>query len=137
MGASAVIAYLLDANVVSYWLERSRPALLPRLKQHRHACAQSAVALFEGYFGAFNGTRPVQSVALYDEVPFPVLPFEREDARGAGEIRAVLRRAGTPIGPYDILIAGQALARDLTLVTNNVREFARVPGLKLADWTAG
>lgn len=135
MGASAVIRYLLDANVVSYWLDRSRPALLPRLKQHRPYCTQSVVGLFEGYYGAFKGAQVKQTVALYDDLPLPILPFEQQDARAAGEIRARLRREGTPIGPYDVLIAGQALARDLTLVTNNTRELARVGGLKLEDWT--
>ena len=66
----------------------------------------------------------------------PILDIDPEDARVAGEIRAELARAGTPIGPYDILIAGQAKARGLTLVTNNTGEFRRVVGLKLDDWTA-
>lgn len=64
-----------------------------------------------------------------------LLDFSGEDARQAGEIRASLARRGTPIGPYDVLIAGQALARGMTLVTANTREFSRVDGLKLADWT--
>ena len=64
------------------------------------------------------------------------MPFDDVDARVAAEIRAVLRRAGTPIGPYDNLIAGQALARDLTLVTRNIREFERVQGLRLENWEA-
>ena len=63
-----------------------------------------------------------------------MLEFDEDDARCAGEIRDLLRRAGTPIGPYDTLIAGQALARDLTLVTHNTREFSRVSGLRLEDW---
>ena len=65
-----------------------------------------------------------------------VLDFATADARAAGEVRARPRRAGTPIGSMDILIAGQALARGLTLVTNDTREFARVDGLALADRTA-
>ncbi|WP_217484271.1 PIN domain-containing protein [Burkholderia contaminans] len=62
--------------------------------------------------------------------------FDAEDARHAGAIRAHLTAAGTPIGPYDALIAGQARARRLLLVTHNVREFARVPGLQVEDWLA-
>jgi tRNA(fMet)-specific endonuclease VapC len=65
-----------------------------------------------------------------------VLSFDVEDARHAGAIRAELAAAGTPIGPYDALIAGQARARCLVLVTHNVREFARVPGLQVEDWLA-
>jgi tRNA(fMet)-specific endonuclease VapC len=65
---------------------------------------------------------------------FKVLGFDANDARHAGQVRASLAAAGTPIGPYDVLIAGQALARNLTLVTSNVREFRRVPGLRVKDW---
>ena len=64
-----------------------------------------------------------------------VLDFDAEDAEEAGDIRATLQRAGTPIGPYDILIAAQARRRDALLVTANTREFARVPGLQIEDWT--
>jgi tRNA(fMet)-specific endonuclease VapC len=63
-----------------------------------------------------------------------VLEFDEEDARHAGEIRAQLASKGTPIGPFDVLIAGQARARELTLVTHNTSEFRRVPGLKVEDW---
>ena len=63
------------------------------------------------------------------------MTFDAEDAHEAGDIRALLERAGTPIGPYDILIAAQARRRGATLVTANTREFARVPGLKTEDWT--
>jgi len=64
---------------------------------------------------------------------FEVVEFDREDARQAGELRAALAAAGTPIGPY-VLIAGQALARSLILVTHNTGEFQRVPGLRFEDW---
>lgn len=64
-----------------------------------------------------------------------LLPFEEKDAREAADIRAHLRRSATPIGPYDLLIAAQARRAGATLVTANTREFARVPGLVLADWT--
>ena len=65
-----------------------------------------------------------------------VSPFAEEDAVTAGDLRAVLEAAGTPIGPYDLLIAAQALRRDATLVTTNASEFARVPDLRWQDWTA-
>ena len=66
--------------------------------------------------------------------PIEVLPFETTDADEAGDIRAALERAGTPIGPYDVLVAAQARRRDALLVTANEREFARVPRLKFEDW---
>jgi tRNA(fMet)-specific endonuclease VapC len=66
--------------------------------------------------------------------PIRLLEFDEEDAREAGEIRALLERKGTPIGPYDVIIAAQARRRGALLVTANEREFARVPGLKTEDW---
>jgi tRNA(fMet)-specific endonuclease VapC len=63
-----------------------------------------------------------------------VLEFDKEDARQAGAIHALLVSQGTPIGAYDVLIAGQAVARNLILVTHNTREFGRVPGLRFEDW---
>lgn len=62
------------------------------------------------------------------------LDFDSEDARAAGLLRAQLARAGTPVGPYDALIGGQALARDLTVITRNFREFARISGLRVENW---
>lgn len=130
-----MIRYLLDANVIVHWLSRHHPEVTRRTAFHRHDSAVSAVALHELYFGALAGNRQRETIALYRAAGLPILPFEDADALAAGEVRATLRRRGTPIGPYDALIAGQALARDLILVTNNTGEFARVDGLKLADWT--
>ena len=73
-------------------------------------------------------------MARVDALQFPVLEFDHDDARHAGEVRAHLATKGTPIGPYGVLIAGQARARKLTLVTHNTTEFKRVPGLKVEDW---
>jgi tRNA(fMet)-specific endonuclease VapC len=73
---------------------------------------------------------------LIDALQFAVIEFDKEDARQAGEVRALLASAGAPIGPYDVLIAGQARARNLILVTHNTEEFGRVPGLRFDDWQA-
>jgi tRNA(fMet)-specific endonuclease VapC len=73
-------------------------------------------------------------LALIDALQFAVLELDKEDARQAGAIRALLDSRGTPIGPYDVLIAGQAVARNLTLVTHNTQEFGRIPGLRFEDW---
>ena len=69
-----------------------------------------------------------------DGLRFEVAAFEREDARAVGAVRAALAAAGAGIGPYDVLIAGQALARRVTLVTHDLREFGRVEGLRVEDW---
>ncbi len=96
----------------------------------------SAVVAHELFYGAFKSRRIAQNVATIDTLQFAVLAFDKEDARQAGEVRAVLASRGTPIGPYDALIAGQARARNLLLVTHNTEEFGRVPGLRLDDWQA-
>ena len=92
------------------------------------------MVIHEIYYGAFKSQRVETNVARVDALQFPVLEFDHEDARQAGEIRAYLASKGTPIGPFDVLIAGQAKARKLTLVTHNTTEFRRVPGLKVEDW---
>ena len=73
---------------------------------------------------------------MVDRIAFEVIPFDASDAREAGAIRADLETIGRPIGPYDLLIAGQARARGLILVTANNREFQRVKGLDCEDWSA-
>ena len=90
--------------------------------------------MHELFFGAYKSRRQAQNLALLDALQLQVLEFDKEDARQAGEIRAALAAAGQPIGPYDVLVAGQARARGLILVTNDVREFARVDGLRYEDW---
>jgi tRNA(fMet)-specific endonuclease VapC len=86
------------------------------------------------FYGAFKSSRAVENVALVDALQLPVIEFDKEDARQAGQIRAFLSVRGTGIGPYDVLIAGQAVARDMILVTHNTQEFGRVPGLQIEDW---
>ena len=88
----------------------------------------------ELYFGAFRGQRAAGNLARVEALPFEILDFDREDARRAGELRAVLATAGTPIAPYDVLIAGQAIARGMTLITRNTREFKRVGAIAVEDW---
>jgi len=89
--------------------------------------------MHELFYGAFKSQRAVHNVALIDALQFAILEFDKEDSRQAGEIRALLASRGTPIGPYDVLIAGQAKARKLILVTHNTTEFRRVSGLRVDD----
>ena len=96
--------------------------------------ALSAIVLSELLFGALRSKRIATNVQAIEALGFTVVPFTREDARQAAEIRSELAAIGRLIGPYDILIAAQARARDLTIVTRNVREFERVQGLRLEAW---
>lgn len=128
--------YLLDSNVFIAWLARGDRRVMRKMEDVHGQYGISSIVLFELHFGAFNSDRLGRNLAAIGEIGLPVLPFDAEDARAAGEIRATLKKRGTPIGPYDLLIAGQARARSLTLVTANTREFARVEGLSVEDWTA-
>ncbi len=92
--------------------------------------------LHELFYGAFYGAQTSRNLQAMEALQLGWIEFDLEDARASGEIRADLTRKGISIGPYDVLIAGQARARGLILVTHNVREFTRVPGLQIEDWEA-
>src|SRR3990172_4501966 len=127
--------YLLDTNAVIALLNDRDSRTSQRARSHKPAdIGISAVVAHELYYGAFKSRREQENVALLDELQFEVIEFDKEDARQAGEIRATLAALGTPIGPYDILIAGQAKSRDLILVSRNTNEFGRVAGLQVEDW---
>lgn len=127
--------YVFDSNAVIALLNDTASPIARRTRQHApRDIGMSAIVIHELYYGAFKSQRVETNVARVDALQFPVLEFDEEDARHAGEIRAHLAAQGTPIGPYDVLIAGQAKARALTLVTHNTTEFQRVPGLKVEDW---
>ena len=127
--------YLLDANAVIALLNDKTSKTAQRARREKVGdIAVSAIVTHELFYGAFNSRRAAQNLALIDALQFEVLEFGKEDARQAGEIRALLASKGTPIGPYDVLIAGQALAREMILVTRNTEEFGRVIGLQIEDW---
>ncbi|TSD87478.1 type II toxin-antitoxin system VapC family toxin [Mycobacterium sp. KBS0706] len=132
----------LDTNVViAYWNGRSA-RLVERFEREigKAPLALPVVTLFELRYGIAKSARRQENtdrLAIFLQLPIDVLTFEPEDAEEAGDIRAVLERAGTPIGPYDVLIAAQARRRGAVLVTASTGEFARVPGLWTEDWAAG
>ena len=128
----------LDTNVVIGLLNRRSILLRQRYEACGRPCGLSVLVLFELQYGIAKSSRTSESAGKLDaflRTPIAVLPFEREDALEAGLIRAALEAAGTPIGPYDMLIAAQARRRGAVLLTANTREFARVPGLALEDWS--
>ncbi|WP_455285782.1 PIN domain-containing protein [Cupriavidus necator] len=129
--------YLLDANAVIAML-KGEPTMLTRLREHLPSdFGLPSIVAHELFYGAYKSQRAAANLARIEALQFEVVPFDAEDAQHAGEIRAQLAAVGTPIGPYDVLIAGQARARSLILVTHNVREFARVAQLTVEDWQAG
>ena len=126
--------YLLDSNAV-IGLLAGNPSLTKRIRRHApQDFGVSAVVTHELFFGAYKSERTAQNVKVVEALQFEVVDFDQDDARQAGAIRAALKAAGEPIGPYDVLIAGQAQARDLILITRNTGEFSRVSGLRIEDW---
>jgi tRNA(fMet)-specific endonuclease VapC len=136
------VSYVLDTNAVIALLKNQPPGVRERLRRavSQHASiAVSSVVLYELWYGvARSGRRRenAERLRVFLSGNIDVVPFGEEDAMAAGELRAALEAAGTPIGPYDVLIASQALRSGVTLVTANVSEFARVQGLAWQDWTA-
>ena len=128
--------YLLDTNACIGLLNRTSPVLWARTR--RHAVGEiglPALVAHELYYGAFKSRRQNENIERLDRIGFEIVPFDASDARAAGAVRAQLERTGCPIGPCDTLIAGQALARSLVLVTGNTGEFSRVAGLDCEDWS--
>ncbi len=129
--------FLLDTNAIIALLGNKSAILVERVEACRASTiGVSTIVMHELYFGAYRSQRiayNMETLRLFFR-DFQLVDFDPEDARVSGEIRANLRKSGLPIGSYDSLIAGQALARSLTLVTNNTREFERVDGLKIEDW---
>ena len=130
----------LDTNAVIAALKGGATPFAARydLELPKGRLAVSSVVLFEMCFGIAKSARSQDNrarLALFLRSPIAILDFDADDAGEAGQIRAALERAGTPIGPYDLLIAAQARRRGAVLVTANTREFARVPGLRLEDWS--
>ncbi|HWD39274.1 MAG TPA: type II toxin-antitoxin system VapC family toxin [Fimbriimonas sp.] len=135
------MTYLLDANVIIGILNERPPILRKRFAKviaGGDSILTSSVVMHELWFGVFKSAKVRANSDLlrsFRSGPIEVLDVQEEDAVLAGELRANLKIDGTPIGPYDLLIAAQAIRSDTTLVTSNTREFSRLPDLKLVDWT--
>ena len=129
--------FLLDTNICIHALKR-HPAVLERLLSLSRAdVGLSVITEAELRTGAAKSAQPAQTLRRVENFlrPIEICEFTSEDAGVYAEVRAKLERKGKPIGPVDTLIAAQAVARRLTLVTNNEREFGRVPGIRIENWT--
>jgi tRNA(fMet)-specific endonuclease VapC len=132
--------YLLDTNACIALINGHPPAVRARLQKADAAGSRilvSSIAVFELWYGVAKSSRPDfnrKRLETFLAGPVTALPFEDTDAETAGSIRATLEASGKPIGAYDLLIAGQAVRHQLTLVTANVSEFSRVKGLTWQDW---
>lgn len=128
--------FLLDTDTCIYAIKRLGEVISRLEKLPPHDVGYSAVTLAELWFGAGKSSRPQHNRAAANAFlsPFEMLPFEARAAEAYAVIRVGLERAGQPIGERDLLIASIARARRLTVVTHNVREFARVAGIEVEDW---
>jgi len=130
--------YLLDTNICIYIIN-FRPAVV-RERFERIAVGEigiSSVTLSELYYGAAKSSKPTQNRNALHKflLPLGVLAYDEPAAECYGQLRISLEKTGTPIGPMDLMIAAHALSANLTVVTNNRREFDRVPGLVTEDWS--
>lgn len=130
--------YLLDTNILIFLMKKGNKRLLQKIEsQDFGALAISSITLAELEFGAANSSKPEFNRSIFLGVlsAINVVEFEDNCAYEYGKIRYRLKKNGSPIGPMDMLIAATAMANNLILVTNNVKEFEKVEGLKIQDWT--
>lgn len=129
--------YLLDTNICIYLIKNRPQEVLERFRQHTpQDVAISIITLFELQYGIEKSQYRQQSESALAKFlqPLNIVDLDRSSAIDAASIRAQLEKTGTPIGPYDLFIAGLARSRGMVLVTNNTREFNRIPGLELENW---
>jgi len=134
------VNYLLDTNACNALMNGAPVSVRNRFEKAIRGNSQiyiSSVVAFELWYGIAKSARIEMNTRRFQALlssAVIAIPFNHEDSRAAGSVRATLEADGRPIGGYDYLIAGQALARELTLVTANVSEFSRVKGLSWQDW---
>jgi tRNA(fMet)-specific endonuclease VapC len=133
-----MLKYLLDTNIVIYVIKRKPIGALQLFNTHAGHMAISSITLAELLHGAAKSTAPERTLSVVEDFcsRLEVLTYGPKAAQHYGSIRASLEMIGKPIGINDIHIAGHARSEGLTLVTNNLREFERVPALQLENWTA-
>jgi len=132
------VKFLLDTDTCIYAIKQDASVLRRLLSESRADIAVSVITEGELRTGAAKSSKADKTRRRVENFlrPLGILEFTSEDAASYAQIRARLERAGTPIGPLDTLIAAQAVLRKLTQVTNNRREFSRIPGLRVKNWSA-
>ncbi|MBM3581364.1 MAG: tRNA(fMet)-specific endonuclease VapC [Alphaproteobacteria bacterium] len=133
-----MLRYLLDTDICIFTIKNRPPALREVFNERAAHLGISSVTLAELLYGAEKSARPAANLGVVESFAarLTVLPFDDRAALHYGQIRADLERKGTPIGPYDLMIAGHARSEALVLVTANIREFRRVSGLRVENWLA-
>ena len=134
-----MLQYLLDTNIVIYVIKRRPPEILQTFNAHAAHMAISAITLAKLVHGAEKSSRPAANLAVVEDFcsRLEVLPYTSKAAYHYGQIRAALERIGQPIGVNDLHIAAHARSEGLVMVTNNLREFQRIPALQVENWLPG
>lgn len=130
--------FMLDTNTCIFSIRRKHPGLLRRIVSHNPGdLGISAITRAELECGVAKSSQIDKNRNALAEflLPFEIAPFDEDAARTYGIVRAHLELKGTPIGSLDTLIGAHALSRGITLITNNTREFKRIPRLQVADWS--
>jgi tRNA(fMet)-specific endonuclease VapC len=128
--------FMLDTNICIFTIKNKPDSVRQAFNQRQGQLCVSAITAMELTYGAEKSAAPARNLSVVEGflARLDVLDYDRAAAANTGQLRAELALAGTPVGPYDAMIAGHARSQGLILVTNNTREFSRVPGLRLEDW---
>ncbi len=131
-----MLKYMLDTNIVIYTMKNRPPQVRDRFNKHVGQLCISSVSYGELVYGCERSSRPEQNLAVLEGfvARLELLDFDAGAAEHFGQIRAALATKGELIGAYDLMIAGHARAESLVLVSNNLREFDRVSGLRSENW---
>lgn len=131
-----MLKYMLDTNIIIYTMKNQPEPVREAFNAHSGQLCISSVTLMELIYGAEKSAAPERNLREVEGLTarLEVLSYDSAAANHTGQIRAELARTGRPIGPYDHMIAGHARSLGLILVTNNLREFERVRGIRLENW---
>jgi tRNA(fMet)-specific endonuclease VapC len=131
-----MLKYMLDTNIVIYTMKNRPQAVREAFQRHYGQMCISSVTYMELVYGAERSSNPERNLNEIEgfAARLEVLPYDNGAAVHTGQVRAELAAKGTPIGPYDQMIAGHARSMGLVVVTNNTKEFSRVDGLRLENW---
>ncbi|MGF1611900.1 MAG: tRNA(fMet)-specific endonuclease VapC [Kiloniellales bacterium] len=131
-----MLAYMLDTNICIYVMRTYPPELRDKFNALAEQLCISSITLGELHYGAEKSARRAENLTAIEHFAarLEVLPFGDKAAAHYGQLRAELQRAGTPCGAHDMQIGGHARSEGLILVTNNMREFARMPGIRAENW---
>lgn len=131
-----MLAYMLDTNICIYVMKTYPPAVREKFNALAEQLCISSITLGELHYGAEKSARRAENLMAIEHfvARLDVLPFADKAAAHYGQVRAELERAGTPCGPHDMQIGGHARSEGLIVVTNTLREFARMPGVRVENW---